>query len=48
VHADETLKATIGGAGNIEYKGKAKVTQAITGGGSVDRMSGETPRAQRS
>lgn len=38
VHADDTLHAEIGGAGNIEYKGKAKVTQSITGAGSVDRI----------
>lgn len=37
VHADETLKATVAGAGRIGYRGNAKVTESMTGDGRIER-----------
>ena len=43
LHADKTLRATISGAGSIEYLGDPEVSQHVSGIGRVRRRAPESP-----
>jgi hypothetical protein len=38
VHATDELQVSIGGSGDVRYRGTPKITKAISGSGSVEPL----------